>query len=55
MGTGTDKTKAAVALTGRSEKLGSKEIRASLVALVSPRLLVFPLFSRTDSIADDVG
>lgn len=35
LGTGSDRTKAAVELTGRSEKLGSKEIRASLAFLVS--------------------
>jgi peroxin-12 len=35
LGTGSDKIKAAVELTGRSEKLGKKEIRASLVFLVS--------------------
>ncbi|KAL8292902.1 hypothetical protein RQP46_000596 [Phenoliferia psychrophenolica] len=34
LGTGSDKTKAAVELTGRSEKLGTREIRASLVALI---------------------
>ncbi|SCV67094.1 BQ2448_5740 [Microbotryum intermedium] len=34
LGTGSDKTKAAVELTGRSEKLGKNEIRTSLVFLI---------------------
>ncbi|KAI5480938.1 hypothetical protein MNV49_006748 [Pseudohyphozyma bogoriensis] len=34
LGRGSDKTKAAVALTGRSEKLGKREIRASLAFLI---------------------
>lgn len=37
IGSGSDRTKAAIELTGRSEKLGPKEIRASLVFLVSSR------------------
>ena len=35
LGTGSDKTKAAVELTGRTEKLGAREIRASLASLAS--------------------
>ncbi|SGY38440.1 BQ5605_C003g02031 [Microbotryum silenes-dioicae] len=34
LGTGSDKTKAAVGLTGRSDKLGKAEIRASLIFLI---------------------
>lgn len=39
LGTGSDKTKAAVELTGQSDKLGPREIRASLASLVRPRLV----------------
>lgn len=35
MGTGGDKARAAVELTGRSDKLGKREVRMSLVFLVS--------------------
>jgi peroxin-12 len=34
LGTGSDKVKAAIELTGRSDKLGKREIRGSLVFLV---------------------
>lgn len=44
LGSGSDRVKAAVELTGQSEKLGRREVRMSLVFLVSLRISFFDFF-----------